>query len=205
MQFSFLAEGFYTNLTHVFALTENGRDEQGNLLLLRTNAAGAYVGGLNLELNLATKWNVSLQASYTYQQSRYTEPFAWSESESVAPTTQMLRSPEQYGFISLGYAFLKGFDFSLSANFTGPMLVEHYAGYVPEDVVKTTPVFCDMGLRLSYKLKALKSLELEFSAGIKNVLDQYQKDLDLGVFRDAGYIYGPNLPRTYFVGLKISL
>ena len=46
---------------------------------------------------------------------------------------------------------------------------------------------------------------MEFSAGIKNVLDQYQKDLDLGPLRDAGYIYGPNLPRTYFVGLKISL
>lgn len=205
VQFSFLAEGFYTNLTHVFALAENGFDAEGNRLLLRTNAAGAYVGGVNLEFNLATKWNLSLQASYTYQQSRYTEPFEWSENPAIEPTAKMFRSPEQYGFISLSYQFLKGFDASVSANFTGPMLVEHYAGYVPEDVLKTTPVFCDMGLRLSYTLKALKSLELEFSAGIKNVLDQYQKDLDLGVFRDAGYIYGPNLPRTYFVGLKISL
>ncbi|MDE6112628.1 MAG: TonB-dependent receptor [Bacteroidales bacterium] len=205
VQFSFLTEGFYTNLTNVFALTENGYDADGNLLLLRTNAAGAYVGGVNFELNLATKWNLSFQASYTYQQSRYTEPFVWSEDPAIAPTTKMFRSPDQYGFVSVAYAFFKGFDFSLSANFTGPMLVEHYAGYVPEDVVKTTPVFCDMGLRLSYKLKALKSLEMEFSAGIKNVLDQYQKDLDIGPLRDAGYIYGPNLPRTYFVGLKISL
>ncbi len=205
IQFSLLAEGFYTNLTHVFALAENGFDAEGNRLLLRTNAAGAYVGGINLEFNMATKWNLSLQASYTYQQSRYTEPFEWSENTAVEPTVKMFRSPEQYGFVSLGYTFLKGFDCALSANFTGPMLVEHYAGYVPEDIVKTTPVFCDMGLRLSYKLKALKSLEMEFSAGIKNLLDQYQKDLDLGTFRDAGYIYGPNLPRTYFVGLKISL
>ncbi len=165
----------------------------------------ASVGGINLEFNMATKWNLSLQASYTYQQSRYAEPFEWSENTAVEPTVKMFRSPEQYGFVSLGYTFLKGFDCALSANFTGPMLVEHYAGYVPEDIVKTTPVFCDMGLRLSYKLKALKSLEMEFSAGIKNLLDQYQKDLDLGTFRDAGYIYGPNLPRTYFVGLKISL
>lgn len=205
VQFSFLTEGFYTNLSGVFALTENGHDAEGNLLLLRTNAAGAYVGGVNFELNLATKWNLSFQASYTYQQSRYTEPFVWSDNPAIEPTTQMFRSPDQYGFVSVAYAFLKGFDFSLSANFTGPMQVEHYAGYVSEDAVKTTPVFCDMGLRLSYKLKALKSLEMEFSAGIKNVLDQYQKDLDIGPLRDAGYIYGPNLPRTYFVGLKISL
>ncbi|MDE6441070.1 MAG: TonB-dependent receptor, partial [Bacteroidales bacterium] len=132
-------------------------------------------------------------------------PFLWAEDPAFAPPSNMCRAPDQYGFVSVAYAFFKGFDFSLSTNFTGPMLVEHYAGYVPEDVVKTTPVFCDMGLRLSYKLKALKSLEMEFSAGIKNVLDQYQKDLDIGPLRDAGYIYGPNLPRTYFVGLKISL
>lgn len=204
-QFSFLTEGFYTRLTDMFALTDNGFDPSGNRLLLRTNADGAYVGGVNFELNLATNRQFSLQASYTYQQSRYTKPFVWSESATTPAVTHLFRSPDQYGFISMAYTVLRGLDLSLSANFTGPMQVKHYAGYVPQDQITTTPVFCDMGLRVAYKLKPLKSFEMEFCAGVKNLLDQYQKDLDQGVFRDAGYIYGPNLPRTYFVGLKISL
>lgn len=205
VQMTFLAEGFYTNLNNVFTLVENGRDAEGNLLLQRTNAKGAYVGGLNLELNLATRWDLSLQAAYTYQQSRYKEAFSWSESPSVAPTKVMYRSPDHYGYVSANYAFLKGFNLSLTANFTGSMLVEHYQGYIPEDAVTWTPVFCDWDIRLAYTLRALKSLEIEISAGVKNVLDQYQKDIDYGMLRDAGYMYGPNTPRMYFVGLKLAM
>mgnify|MGYP006160387091 CR=1 FL=1 len=40
--------------------------------------------------------------------------------------------------------------------------------------------------------------------GIQNLFNQYQKDFDLGVNRDATYIYGPSRPRTIFVGLKIG-
>ena len=42
-------EGFFTQLDNVFTLVQNGHDEQGNLLLTRTNASGARVAGANLE------------------------------------------------------------------------------------------------------------------------------------------------------------
>jgi hypothetical protein len=29
--------------------------------------------------------------------------------------------------------------------------------------------------------------------------------MDKGAFRDAGYIYGPTIPRTYFIGLALKL
>ena len=32
----------------------------------------------------------------------------------------------------------------------------------------------------------------------------YQKDFDKGVDRDSGYIYGPSLPRSWFIGAKVS-
>lgn len=205
VQASLLIEGFYTDLRNVFTLVENGKDEQNNLLMLRTNGSGAYVGGINLEFNLATRWNLDIQASYTFQKSRYKEDFSWSEDPGVPATRTMYRSPDHYGYVSASYDFLKGFGASLTANFTGPMLVEHVAGYIQKDAVTLTPTFCDMDIRLSYTLNALGELEIEFSAGIKNILDQYQKDLDVGMLRDAGYIYGPNMPRTYFVGLKLHI
>ena len=50
----------------------------------------------------------------------------------------------------------------------------------------------------------MKSMGMVF-AGVKNIFDQYQKDFDKGKDRDADYIYGPQHPRTYFMGLKLSL
>lgn len=204
-QASLLIEGFYTDLNNFFALMENGRDEQGNLLLLRTNTKGAYVGGLNLELRLATQFGLGVQAAYTYQQSRYKEPFSWSEDPSVEAITEMLRSPEHYGYVSADYAVYKGLSISATANFTGRMWVEHFAGCIPSDAMTFTPMFCDIDFRIAYDFKLAGNFRMEVSAGVKNVLDQYQKDLDRGMLRDAGYIYGPNSPRCYFAGLKLSL
>ena len=40
---------------------------------------------------------------------------------------------------------------------------------------------------------------------MKDVLDQFQKDIDQGTNRDANYIYGPSTPRTYFIGLTLKI
>ena len=45
---------------------------------------------------------------------------------------------------------------------------------------------------------------LEFSGGIKNILNSYQDDFDTGIDRDPGYIYGPLTPRTVFIGLRFG-
>jgi outer membrane receptor for ferrienterochelin and colicins len=39
---------------------------------------------------------------------------------------------------------------------------------------------------------------------VKNLFDSYQDDFDTGPDRDSGYIYGPMMPRNFFVGLKFS-
>lgn len=62
-------------------------------------------------------------------------------------------------------------------------------------------------LRLSYpELTYLyKHYTLELNGGVKNVLNQFQRDLDKGMNRDAAFIYGPALPRTWFLGLILKL
>ena len=42
-----------------------------------------------------------------------------------------------------------------------------------------------------------------FCPGVQNIFNSFQKDLDKGEFRDAGYFYGPTQPRTFFIGFKI--
>jgi len=43
------------------------------------------------------------------------------------------------------------------------------------------------------------------NGGVKNVLNHYQQDIDQGELRDADYIYGPSLPRTYFIDINLKI
>jgi outer membrane receptor for ferrienterochelin and colicins len=85
------------------------------------------------------------------------------------------------------------------------MIVPHMAGYVPKDEETVTKPFWDLGIRLAYEIHLYKHYSLEVNGGVKNVLDQFQPDLDKGPDRDANYIYGPTQPRTYFLGLALKL
>ena len=53
--------------------------------------------------------------------------------------------------------------------------------------------------------RALISLfQKQLYGGVQNLFNAYQKDFDKGVDRDSGYIYGPSLPRSWFIGAKVS-
>ena len=45
---------------------------------------------------------------------------------------------------------------------------------------------------------------LEVFGGVKNVTNAYQNDFDSGKNRDSNYVYGPSLPRTFFVGVRLK-
>jgi outer membrane receptor for ferrienterochelin and colicins len=197
------AEGFYTYLQDVFFLREEGRDAANNLLFTRTNAPGAWVGGINIEGKVAYSRYFTFQAGYTYQQSQYTEAQAWSSS--VAPQKRMLHTPDNYAYMLLDINPVKDFTISLNGKVTGSMLVPHLAGFIENDEEVKTPSFWDFGIRLAYDIHLYKHYCLEIGCGVKNILDQFQRDIDQGENRDANYIYGPSVPRTYFVSLALKL
>ena len=197
------AEGFYTYLQDVFFLRKDGIDPAGNILFTRTNAQGAWVGGLNVEGKLVYGQWFTFQIGYTFQQSRYTIAQQWSED--VPAQKRMLHTPDNYGYVLLDVHPVKDFTISINGKATGSMLVPHLAGYIAQDEVTLTPSFWDLGIRLAYDVHLYKHYCLEISCGVKNVLNQFQKDLDKGPYRDAGYIYGPSIPRTYFAGLALKL
>ena len=197
------AEGFYTYLQDVFFLREDGIDPAGNILFTRTNAPGAWVGGLNVEGKLVYGQWFTFQIGYTFQQSRYTVAQQWSADGPAQK--RMLHTPYNYGYMLLDVHPVKDFTISINGKATGSMLVPHLAGYIAQDEETLTPSFWDLGIRLAYDVHLYKHYCLEISCGVKNVLDQFQKDLDKGPYRDAGYIYGPSIPRTYFAGLALKL
>ncbi len=203
--FNVTLEGFFTQLNDVFTLVENGHDAHGNLLLTRTNASGARVAGVNVEAKLGYGHLLSFQAGYTYNYSRYIEPLQWSENPNIAPQTRMFRTPEHYGYFLLNIEPVKNFHILTNGKVTGSMLVQHFAGYVPEDEEVVTPVFFEWDLKLCYDIPLYKHYTLEINAGVKNILDHFQRDLDKGMDRDAGFVYGPAAPRTFFAGVNLKI
>ncbi|MFI3263162.1 MAG: TonB-dependent receptor, partial [Rikenellaceae bacterium] len=203
LQFNLLAEGFYTDINDVFILTDMGEGDDGNTYFLKENAAGAVVKGLNLESRVAFGSDLSFQAGYTFQKSLYDEEEQWSDD--VEGQREMFRSPDHYGYITASGDPFKDFNIALTANFTGKMYIQHCAGYIDTDRTELTEAMVDLGLRFSYKLRIADKVDLELSTGIKNMLNTFQNSLDEGPDKDAGYIYGPTMPRTYYFGAKISI
>ena len=210
VQTNLLVEGFYTILNDVFALRETGIvGEDGATIHERYNGSGATVMGLNIEGKVAYMPWVEASAGITLQLGKYKEPEQWSETAPAA--TDMFRSPNVYGYFALTSQPVKNFKIDLSGNYMGRMYMQHYAGGIlpdgsilQEDRIERTKPFFDLGLKLSYDFKIWKTIGLQINGGIRNILNSYQKDFDRGANRDSGYIYGPSLPRSIFVGAKLS-
>lgn len=204
-QSNLLVEGFYTDLRHVFTLTNIGEDKNGDEIKERRNAHGARVYGVNLDAKLAHGREAQFQLGFTAQRSHYTQEVVWREEiDGVALTTKrMPRTPDYYGYFTFTSAPTKHFDFSLSGTYTGKMIVPHMAGYIAEDRMETTPQFCDLNLKLNYTFLLNDHIKLQLNGGMQNIFNSFQKDLDKGEFRDSGYFYGPTQPRTFFIGCKI--
>jgi outer membrane receptor for ferrienterochelin and colicins len=74
-----------------------------------------------------------------------------------------------------------------------------------KDTYLTTNPFADVSVRLAYSFTSSHlDTDLELFAGVKNILNSYQRDFDTGKNRDSNFIYGPSAPRTFYIGLKIK-
>lgn len=206
VQTNLLIEGFYTDLNNVFALRQLDQpDAQGNTVQERYNAYGAKVLGLNIEAKaMFTRW-FTLQAGITLQQSHYDEAIAWNDEVPEQKYKKMMRTPNTYGYFTATFTPVKRLTASLTGNYTGSMLVGHSAGSgVEEPVAVHTPRFMEVNMKLAYDFIIYKYITLQVNGGIQNIANAYQKDFDKGWNRDSGYIYGPSLPRSYYVGLKVT-
>ena len=204
-QGNLLLEGFYTNISDVFALTEIGKDQNGVIINERGNEKGAYVCGCTLEGKLAWHNVWQFQAGFTLQKAEYKEARSWSDDDPNIPLEKrMFRTPDGYGYFTMTYNPLQSLTLALSGTYTGNMLVEHHKGYIKENRTEKTPDFFDMGFKAAYDFKLYKSITLQVNAGVQNIFNAYQSDFDKGAERDSGYIYGPGMPRSVYAGLKLS-
>lgn len=210
-QFNFVLEGFYTELMNPFVFANQTELPNGVAVINKRNGTGATVSGVNLEANIAIGSTVVFQSGATFQQAIFQEeeelwaPEPGSNEFESTSTKRLLRTPDTYAYFSLLYSPTELITIAYSAIYTGSMDVAHVIDAETErTVVKRTPDFFENNLKLSYSFKADESYHIEAFGGVQNIFDSYQNDFDLGAERDAGYVYGPLRPRTYFMGLKLK-
>lgn len=201
----FTIEGFYTHLNDAFFQFPLGVDSFGNIFEKR-NGKGATVKGVTLETRVNFDYVVQMEAGFTVQSSRFDAPV--QNIDGLPAKREFLRTPNNYGYAIITYSPSKNCNISANGVYTGNMVLAHFAGRATGQLVDeyfNAKAFTDLGLRIShvFKLKKMKS-GVEIFAGIKNIFNSYQKNFDTGKNRDSNFIYGPNMPRTLFVGLRVK-
>lgn len=212
-QLSILFEGFFTQLQDPFAQDYSEPDATGTIVATRVNSTNAKVQGANFEFKYAPHTKLQAQMGGTWQLSRFNDQVEWAEG---LYTKTMTRSPNTYGYMMINYSPSHHFDIAINSTYTGSMLVPHFgleathpdvlAGNIiaGNELEKSNPFF-DLGIKLCYHLHFGHKYEAELCTGIKNMFNSFQKEFDKGVNRDAGYVYGPILPRTVYFGIKIEI
>jgi outer membrane receptor for ferrienterochelin and colicins len=210
-QTNLLVEGFYTALTNPFTIVSTGTSlPNGSILEESRNGSGAYVAGANIELSVSPSTDLFFQAGATFQKSIYKENQVLFEADGTVLGEQdvtideFVRAPNVYGFLTSNWQISKALKLDLTGNYTGKMVVPHVisdSGFI--DLVDSESFF-DMTTKVTYYFEVKDTFNMELSAGVQNLFNSYQSDFDTGATRDSDYIYGPNRPRTLFMGIKFG-
>jgi outer membrane receptor for ferrienterochelin and colicins len=198
-------EGFYTNLQDAFFQYPLGADNFGKIFEKR-NGKQATVKGITVEGRANFDYVVQIEAGFTVQSSKYSQPV--ENIKGLPAKKEFLRTPNNYGYTTITYTPTKTWNISANGVYTGSMLLAHFAGEGTGQLVDeyfTAKPFTDLGLRVSHTFKMEKmKTGLEIFTGMKNIFNSYQNNFDKGKNRDSNFIYGPNMPRTLFLGVRVK-
>ncbi len=210
-QTNLLVEGFYTSLKNPFTIVSTGSSlPNGSILEESRNGSGAYVIGTNIEMSISPNPDVFFQIGATIQKSIYKEDQILFEADGNVPgevdviIDEFVRAPNVYGFINSNWQINNVLKLDVTGSYTGPMMVPHVisdSGFI--DLVNSNSFF-DLTTKLTFHFDVNDTFDIELSGGVQNLFDSYQNDFDLGAGRDSDFVYGPNRPRTLFIGLKFG-
>ena len=199
--YGFTVDIFVTDIKNTFLLHPIGTDEFGEIFE-KQNGDNAKVKGITFEVRANYKQKLQFESGFTIQSSQFQNPVTYING--LTPTTEFMRTPENYGFAILSIYPTKKIFVNFNYIYTGKMQVPHLSGAENqiEDEILTTNTFHEINSKLNYTFNMNNNdFEIDIFAGVKNILNSYQNDFDIGKYRDSNFIYGPSQPRTVFVGL----
>ncbi|WP_289021852.1 TonB-dependent receptor [uncultured Salegentibacter sp.] len=211
VQTNFSIEGFYTSLKNPFTIVSTGTSlPNGSILEESRNGSGAYVAGTNMEFTISPNESLFFQAGATIQRSIFKENQVLYEADGNSAgeedviLDEFIRSPNVYGFLNSNWSINDNFNLDLTGSYTGSMIAPRVVSETGFIKLIDTEDFLDMTAKFTYHFDPIENFHVELSGGVQNLFDSYQNDFDRGPLRDSDYIYGPNRPRTVFIGLKFG-
>ncbi len=189
-------------LRDTFVLGEIRTDADGFLYQQRTNASGSRVGGAEANLSFEPSAALRLTAGVSWHRSRYGEAEVVFDDTPEGGTTLIttrdyLRTPRLGAVAQAVWTPHHSIDAYLGLKYTGRMdALNQRTG-----MLIRTPDFwvVDVGGTRHFQLGRQ---HLDLTIGVKNLLDQRQRDLEAGANRDSTYVYGPRLARSFHASLR---
>lgn len=189
--------GFHTRLRDQFHLREQDLPDTDAREFLKMNLGTATVRGVEANIGWGRGDHLVLQGGFVVQRSTFGQP------DPDFGSTRFFRTPDVYGNASVTVKEVTPIDVFVGLRLTGSMLAPHFAGAIPEDRLERTPAFAQVDV--SFSRAVIKApVPLTVSVTIRNLTNAYQRDLDQGPLRDAGYVYGPRLPRSFQVSVRVG-
>ena len=188
---------FRTRLVDLFHNVQADDPDTPYFEFMKVNLGAATVEGFETNLGWGIGDDLVFQGGFVVQRARFDDP------EPDFGSSDFFRTPAVYG--SFSATWNNGVvDLFAGVRYTGPMKAPHFAGYIPENRLETTPDFTVLDLFASRPIR-VSGQTVVMSLGIRNLTNAYQEDLDRGPLRDAGYVYGPRFPRSLRVGFRLDL
>ncbi len=189
--------GYYTLITNAHVIEEQDDPATPDEIEFeRRNRGETTVLGAEIDLSLQHANEFGVAVGATRERAENDEP------DEDFDSRQIFRTPAFYGYAEVFAYPTESLRVSTTANLTGPMDVPHYAGFIPENRLEESDPFLDWGVNVSYRVDLRDSMYVRPYVGVRNILNSYQDDFDVGPDRDAGYVYGPRLPRSILLGVE---
>jgi len=193
---------FYTNLFDAY--TEQFISADGNIEYWeRINSSGATAKGIEIDLGIKPILGLELRGGFTVKENKYEENLVDFDTDNF------LRTPSHFGYIRASYELGAGFGFFASLKYAGSMYVPHEIAIEGEEEplleLNKSISFLELDVSFRKDIQFFSSLNSSITLGVKNLTNAYQNDLDYGVSRDPGYVYGPSQPRTIYITLGLNI
>ena len=210
-QTNFLVEGFYTSLENPFTLVSTGSQlPNGSIVEEVRNGEGAIVYGANFEFGVSPSKKWLFQLGGTLQRTEYDEPQILFEADGSNPSesdilvSEFTRNPNFYGYLNTNWTPNEIYSFSITGTYTGEMTVPRVISDSGFLSLNESDAFFDLNLNAEFHFDMSEDFQLTLNAGVKNMFNSIQDDFEVGPTRDSDYVYGPAMPRTLFIGIKIG-
>jgi len=178
---------FHTRLTNLFhTLTTDSA-------LFKTNLGGARVEGVEINLGWGIGDDLVIQGGIVSQRAVFDAP------EPTFGSRDFFRTPRHYGSLTTLWRSHAGWEAFVGVKFTGRMTAPHYAGFIATTRLEHTDRFVTFDASVS---RALGPVTL--TAIGRNLSNAYQSDFDRGPLRDAAYVYGPRMPRSFGLSARME-